>query len=440
MKRTVMTLAVGLICATLASANTEVQTRVTAQGPTREKAIQNGLHLAVSKVQGVAVFTGITNVAVQTGSLDVARDPTTGSKTISLDAVDVRSAGTLTLTESQGMVKTFEVVEEQQVQEDLYQVTMDVWVYDYHSPEDPSKIRLAVMPMEVKAGPCIFGDRHVPGSRVSEQMTQFLAGALAHNEGFTVLDRDSTEAIIRERQILDNPEVSPKERVRLGKDLGADYILTGTIPQAELLVQEVNNPALGAKTRRFDARVQVEYRLIVGPTRQVRMGSEVRIRLEDNEVKALAEQWRAQRIDWSELQANLIRMAARQVAAEVAADLNPIRVAAVIGEGQQVILNQGGSRFVPGGTYELFNVGEAILDPQTQAEIGRQETPLGKIRITKVLPRICYAEVLGNNQEEIGIGAVCRPVKEPKDKAWGQGTRESDIQKTSSGGVKLPFD
>ncbi len=440
MKRTVITLAVGLMCAALARANTEVQTRVTAQGPTREKAIQNCLHLAVGKVQGVAVFTGITNVAVQTGSLDMARDPTTGSKTINLDAVDVRSAGTLTLTESQGMVKTFEVVEEQQVREDLYQVTLDVWVYDYHSPEDTSKIRLAVMPMEVKAGTCIFGERQVPGARVSEQMTQFLAGALAHNEGFTVLDRDSTEAIIRERQILDNPEVSPRERARLGKDLGADYILTGTIPQAELLVQEVNNPALGARTRRFDARVQVEYRLIVGPTRQVRMGSEVRIRLEDNEVKALAEEWRADRIDWSELQANLIRMAARQVAAEVAADLNPLRVAAIVGEGSQVILNQGGSRFVPGDTYELFNLGEAILDPQTQAEIGRHETSLGRIRVTKVLPRICYAEVLGQDRGKIAVGAACRPVKESKKRAWDQGTRESDVNKTSSGGVKLPFD
>ena len=55
MKRMVITLTVVIICAVLAHANTEVQTRVTAQGATRDKAINNGLHQAVSKVQGVAV-------------------------------------------------------------------------------------------------------------------------------------------------------------------------------------------------------------------------------------------------------------------------------------------------------------------------------------------------------------------------------------------------
>jgi curli biogenesis system outer membrane secretion channel CsgG len=338
------------------------------------------------------------------------------------------------------MVKTFEVVEERQIEPGLYEVTLDVWVYDYHSPEDTSKIRLAVMPMDVQTGSCVFGERRVPGARVSEQMAQYLTSALTRNEGFTVLDRNSTEAIIRERQILANLENSPQERARLGKDIGADYILTGTIPQAELIVEEVNNPALGAKTRRFDARIQAEYRLIVGPTRQVRMSDEVRIRLEDNEVKALAEEWNAQRIDWAELQANLIRMAARQAAADVAAELNPIRVAAVINEGSGVILNQGGKRFMPGDTYEVFNIGGTIIDPQTQAEIGRHETSLGRIRITKVLPRICYAQVLDEAQEQAAIGAMCRPIKEPKKRASDQGTRKSSIKKTSSGGVKLPFD
>ena len=440
MRKAAIWLVVWLGSTPLMAGTEAVQCQVKGQGPSREIAIQNGLCQAVSKVHGVAVSTGLATVDLQTGSLDVMRDPTTGSRNVSVDAVAARGVGTLTLTEAQGMVKSYEVVGEREVSPKVYEVTLDVWVFDYHGPEDTTKLRLAVMPVQVTAAVCRFGDTAVPATRVGEQFTQFLVGALAQNEKFTVLDRDSTAAIERDRRMLTTNNSTPEERARQRDTLGADYLLISTVPQAELLVKEQTNPIIGRPTREFDARVQVEFRVVVGPTRQVKMADELRIRLEDNQVQALAARWESEEIDYAELQQNLIRLAAARVATAVADCLNPVKVAAVDDSGQ-VILSQGGSRFRTGDQYEVYKPGKPILDPQTKAELGTQETLSGRIQITKVLPRISYAKVIQGSIDESAVGSPCRRVRGVEDlSSRGEGTRTTGTRSTPSGGVKLPSD
>jgi hypothetical protein len=440
MLKTAIWLAVWLCSTALAAGDNAVQCRVKGQGPNRDKAIQSGLAVAVGKVQGVAVTTGSATVEAQAGDLDVVRDPATGSRSIELDAVAVRSIGSLTLTEAQGMVKSFDVVDERQVSPNVYEVTMDVWVFDYHSPEDTKKLRLAVMPVEVTAGVCRFGDTAVPGARVGEQFTQSLVGALAQNEKFTILDRDSTDAILRDREVLVRENAKPEEKARLGQTLGADYLLITTVPQAELLVQTKVDPAIGVPTREFDAKVQADFRVVVGPTRQVKMADELRIWLENNQVKALAKKWESDEIDYMELRQNLIRLAAVRVASRVADILNPVKVAMAGADGQ-VILNQGGSRFASGDQFEVYKAGQVIIDPDTQKELGTQEALVGRIQITKVLPRIAYAKVVQGSLDASAVGSVCRRVKGMEDTpSEAEGNRKSQIEKTPSGGVKMPFD
>ncbi|MBN1505618.1 MAG: hypothetical protein JW955_02160 [Sedimentisphaerales bacterium] len=440
MRKAAIWLVVSLGAAPLMAGTEAVQCQVKGQGPSREIAIRNGLCGAVGKVHGVAVYTGLATVGFQTGSLDVIRDPATGSRNVTVDSVAARGVGTMTLTEAQGMVKTYEVVSEREVNPQLYEVTLDVWVWDYHGPEDTTKLRLAVMPVQVTAAMCRFGNTTVPAARVGEQFTQSLVGALAQNEKFTVLDRDSTAAIERDRRILTSDNSTPEERARQRETLGADYLLISTVPQAELLVKERTNPIIGRPTREFDARVQVEFRILVGPTRQVKMADELRIRLEDNQVQALAARWESEEIDYAELRQNLIRLAAARVATAVADCLNPVKVAAIDDDGQ-VILSQGGNRFLAGDLYEVYKPGKPILDPDTKAVLATQEKLSGRIQIAKVLPRISYAKVVQGSVDESAVGAVCRRVKGMEDlPSETGGTRTTGTRRTPSGGVKLPSD
>jgi curli biogenesis system outer membrane secretion channel CsgG len=448
MKKAMVMVGLWWISSALLAADHVVEIESKGQGPTRDRAIQNALFQAVGQVQGVAVGTGMASVDVQTGSLDVIRDPATGSKKIELDGVSARTMGNLTVTEAKGLVQSYDVLEEKKNGDNDFEVKLKVRVYDYRSPEDLKKLRLAVMPFTPSAASHRFGDRTVSGERIGEQFSQILTTMMARNEKFTVLDRDSQAAILKEKQILIANDAPIEERMRLGAVLGADYLLVGKIPQAEILTQDRWNPAVGANLREFRARVEVEYRLVVGPTRQVVASDQLRITLEHEQIKSLMARWKSDDIDYAEMQQNLVTQAAKKIADMVSDALYPIRVAAV-GDTGAIILNQGGKRFSEGEIFEVHKKGSDIVDPDTKQSLGQEEIPLATVKITKVLPRIAYATLLQKESDDSLIGGVCRRVKIDEtiqETAPGPSSiqepvrRPSTIQETPSGGVVLPRD
>jgi len=426
------------ISSALLAADHVVEIESKGQGPTRDRAIQNALFQAVGQVQGVAVGTVMASVDVQTGSLDVIRDPATGSKKIELDGVSARTMGNLTVTEAKGLVQSYDVLDEKKNGADGFEVKLKVRVYDYRSPEDIKKYRMAVVPFTPQAAAYRFGNRMVTGERLGEQFSQILTTMLARNEKFTVLDRDSQAAILKEKQVLISNDAPIEERMRLGEVLGADYLLVGKIPQAEITVEEKWNPAIGANLREFRAKLEVEYRLVVGPTRQVAASDQLRITLEHDQVKSLMARWKSDDIDYAEMQQNLVTRAAKQIADMVSDALYPIRVAAV-GDTGAILLNQGGKRFSEGELFEIHKTGGDIIDPDTKHSLGQEEIPLATVKITKVLPRIAYATLVKKEGADSLLGGICRRVK-IENTIQDPARRPSAIQESPSGGVVLPRD
>jgi len=440
MKGYTLSLCLLLILVTGTWAEHAVECRVTGRGPTRDRAIQAALMNAVTTIHGAAMSTGIANVDMGTGAMDTVVDPYTGSRRMSVDSVSVQSAGNLTLMETKGLIKTYEVVEERRLEDQSHEVTVVAWVFDYQSPEDVQELRLAVAPVEVTAASCTFGDKTVPQAEVARQFTQLLSGALAQIEYFTLLDRDSDIALQSERRVLSSADVPLREKSRLHSTLGSDYMVTVNVPQAEIIVKETTNPIVGLPTRRFDAKIRAEYRLLVAPTRQLSMADDFRIHLEDRQIKALSERWRADEIDYDELRRNFLQLAAARVARAVTDTLRPVKVAAVV-DGPRVILNQGGARFLENDVYAVFRMGAAIVDPETGKELTRHEERLGTIRISRVLSKICYAEVVEGLFNTTTVGAICRHARGLQDTpSQSEGSNLTKTKKTPSGGVILPID
>jgi predicted small secreted protein len=206
------------------AAENVVTTQVKGQGVTRDLAIQNALYQAVSQVQGVAVGSALGAVGVDTGRVDIERDPDASQKTTitgpmgavtdetkglvkTADKVDVSTATLtpITLTEAKGLVKSYEVIEEKEISAKVYEVTLKVLVYDYQSPEDTKKIRVAIFPFEAAVPARLIINSENGSSqirelasqeRLGEQFSQYLTTMLARNDKFTVLDRDTQAAIL----------------------------------------------------------------------------------------------------------------------------------------------------------------------------------------------------------------------------------------------------
>ncbi|MHC5214004.1 MAG: hypothetical protein ACYSOO_05390, partial [Planctomycetota bacterium] len=143
---------------------------------TREQAIKKALHEAVGQVQGVLVTSGVASSAASVGSIDVTREEV--NKSIEMEGISVRSQDSITLTLAEGLVKSYEVVDEGKTDEGKFEVTVDVEVYDYQSPLATTKLSLAVSPFEVQGKAYVFGDITVSGVELTKQFSQRLTTLL----------------------------------------------------------------------------------------------------------------------------------------------------------------------------------------------------------------------------------------------------------------------
>lgn len=95
---------------------------------------------------------------------------------------------------------------------------------------------------------------------------------------------------------------------------------------------------------------------------------------------------------------DITRKMADKIANRVVDVIFPARVIAK--QDKQVTLNRGdGTGISIGQLWEVFAMGEELIDPDTGESLGADEYPVGKIRITRVLPKVAQAEII----EDFGI-------------------------------------
>jgi curli biogenesis system outer membrane secretion channel CsgG len=357
-------------------------------------------------------------------------------KSIEFDSVSVQAGGSIRLTDIEGWVKTYEVIDEQKIDDRTYEVTIKAWVYDYEDPEQTNRLKLAIMPIQTLYDSYPFGDYVPSGVEMSLKLSQQLSAMLTQTNKFAVLDREYIDEFAQNRNILISDDSPIEEKARLGQVLGADYMLVGTISNARLQIKERASRAIGRAIREYEVDYVFDYRLIVAPTRQVKMADTVNIALEEDQVKVLVKKWEPEDLDYREMVDNLAARVAKQVVDSIIDRLYPIRIASknIIG---QLIINQGGKRISKGSVLDVFVQGEEIIDVDTKESLGRPENQIATIRIEKVTPTISYARLIKGDLDKISVGLICRLRKVELEKPERAGSR---IRRTPQGGVKLPFD
>jgi hypothetical protein len=428
----------GLIGSIMAVAPVATQTRqVKGVGSTRQLAVKNALYEAVSQVQGVRVGTGIATSSAGVGSIDITREEV--NKSIEMEGISVSAIDSITMTMADGLVKSYSVIDETKTDDGKVRVTVDVEVYDYQSPLASTKMGLAVTPFEVQQDLYRFGSIRIPGQEIATQFSQRLTTLFNDSGKFDMLDRAYTQEFFEERAALRAGGTTVEQQARTGQVLGADYLLSGRIRRAVIEPESVVLPSTGIRVEEYRGFFVAETRLLVPTTRQVAFSREYRIKIETEEVKALADDWKSDERDFYQIKDAFLDLAARQIVEAVMNDLFPVRVASV--SGSEIILDQGGERMKPDAVYHVYSMGDTIRDPQTQEVLGQDETQVATVEPTRILPRFSYARVLDGSQSQIQVGQVCRidPASLDLDIEIEGGMR-SNIRRTPTGGVRLPFD
>jgi TolB-like protein len=404
-------------------------------GVNRDEAINMALKQAVAQVKGVDIRSLDTDFDYRSASADIQRTET--GKRVEFDAVGVHTGGSTLRTNMAGQIKTFEVLNEKKLDDGTYEVTLKVTVYDYESPEKTARLKLAVMPIRTLAPFYQFGNISNPSLDTSRLFSQKLTSALTQTNKFAVLDREYMQEFAQERNFLLSGDASLEEMAKFGEALGVDYMLVGTINRAGIIRKQTYSPAIGRTTSEYEADFSFEYRLIVGPTRQVKLAGVLDIALDKtDEIKKLVKKWEPDDLDYKEMMDNLVGMAANQLVEQIIDQIYPIRIASIDQNGQ-VIINQGGSRIAVGQLLDIVSQGKELFDPDTKESLGTTETLVATIRIDKVMPRISYAKLVEGDLAKLSEGLICRPRKAEVKPRPG---RKSEIERTPQGGVKLPFD
>jgi curli biogenesis system outer membrane secretion channel CsgG len=433
--RILLSLFLGIVCISF-GVNTQTR-KVKGVATTREQAIKKALHEAVGQVQGVLVTSGVTSSAASVGSIDVTREEV--NKSIEMEGISVRSQDSITLTMAEGLVKSYEVVDEGKTDDGKYEVTVDVQVYDYQSPLATTKMALAVSPFEVQEKIHVFGDITVSGAELTKQFSQRMTTLLSNSGRFDLLDRDYDKAFQKEINIIKSSDSALEQKGRLKQVQGADYLLTGRIRRATIETEIKEIPTTGIRSEEYQGHFVGEVRLLVPATRQVAYSHEYRIKLEMPEVKELADEWKQDERDFDQIKDAFIDLAVRRIIEDVLNDLSPVRIALV--EGNRIILDQGGERMNPNAEYQVFTEGNEVLDPLTQEVLGRDEQKVASLKVTQILPKFSYAQILDGTVAEIEVGQVCRVLPRSMDlKIEVEDGMISDIKRTPRGGVKMPFD
>jgi hypothetical protein len=415
--------------------NDVVVKEVVGQGSNRNEAIKNALYIAVSQVRGVKVDSGNYEFGFSEAGADIDSRQA-GKKKIEIDAVSVATSGTAYTTEIAGLVKTYEILEEKKIDDDTYEVKLRATVYNYAARGDVKRIKIALMPVKTLAGNYLFSNLAVPAATVSNLFSQRLAVGLTQTNKFAVLDRENIVDFAREKQMLLSDNTPLAEQAKLAATLGADYLLVGTISEAKLERRDRFLQATGNTITEYKSRFVFNYRLITSSSRQVVFAGVAEKYLENEEIRALSNEWDPAEWDPAQIRDGVIGLAANEVVKTIIDRLYPIRVAAIQEDGT-VVLSQGGDKIAEGTLLGVFTEGREIFDSDTKESLGKVENVVATIKINRVEPKMSFAQVVDGDASKISKGLACRIKKTTRQDTAG---RKADVVRTKQGGVKLPFD
>jgi len=408
---------------------------VIGQGRNRDEAIKSALYRAVEQARGVRVDSTTSNLGYR-GTTAGFGSTQPGQRSISIDSMNFSTQDTVYTTEIEGLIKGFEVIYESK-DEETYEVKLKVNVYDFSARGLTPRVKLALMPVKTMQSSYRFLNQTISNQTLSALFTQRLMTGLTQTNKFSVLDRESFGALIEEKAMLRAFDAPLGEQAKLAETLGADYLLVGNVTQAFIEKIEQRLEAANFTVTEYKARFDFSFRLIDNSTKQVALTMDVQKYLENDEVRKLADETNTQEWNASQIRDAFLPIAANDDIEKIIDSVYPVKIAAIQDDGI-IILNQGGERMKAGTIFDVFTMGKEIIDSDTGQSLGKVENKVATIEVQRVANNLSYAKITEGNQDKLSEGLVCRV--RTAEKPASPGSRDSNIRRTESGGVIMPFD
>jgi curli biogenesis system outer membrane secretion channel CsgG len=262
---------------------------------------------------------------------------------------------------------------------------------------EAAKPRVAVTDFEI-------GVDNAP-SNIGSGIADMLTTALVKSGKVDVYERAKLQAILGEQGLSMSGMVDPNAAIKMGKLLGVQYIITGKL--TEYGVSESGSDIGSFSFKNTEARVAADCRMIDTTTGRILLAdtgvgteSQGGISESSNNVAIGMEGYD------SSIIGKATRKAIEDMVAKTIANIQlEGRVLTV--SGTVVRVNLGKDQTKVGDLFEVLRMGEPIKDPDTGEVLDVETVKVGKIQITKTLPKLSEASIVTGTK--IQKGDLVRP-------------------------------
>ncbi len=254
---------------------------------------------------------------------------------------------------------------------------------------------------------------------VGTGIAEMMVTALADTKKYTLIEREKLEKVLDEQKLGASGAVTAQTAAKIGRLLGAQYIITGSVTEFGVKDSKIGVGGLekvlpfggGAKVSKNTARVAIDVRAIDTTSAQIVAAAKGEGSKSSAEFKgdlSIAPSFDFGKEGFDE---TIIGKAARKAVDEVAGALSKkfdeagggaVKIIKITGK--QIYINSGGADGEKEGhVYGIYRMGEEMIDPDTGESLGSEETKIGTAKVVKVTPKYSVAETKAADLQKTDI-------------------------------------
>lgn len=249
-------------------------------------------------------------------------------------------------------------------------------------------------------------DKKIELNRIIESLDSQLIDRVNATRKFDIVGRSDLNEVIKDQDLGASGNVDAKTAAKAGKLTGAKYLLVATVDDFQDYIERATFEGTGRQATKRVFRFSIVGKIYDSTTGKLLESANFQT---GNDAFKQIQQERNYSVKDGELSDEMMvavsRTMAEKIANRVADVIFPAKV--LVKRDTQVTVNRGeGAGVAVGDLFNVFALGEEMIDPDTKEKLGREEVKVGKVKIAEVDPKFSKADIL----EDTGItaGAVLR--------------------------------
>jgi curli biogenesis system outer membrane secretion channel CsgG len=254
-------------------------------------------------------------------------------------------------------------------------------------------------------------DKKLEMGRIIESMNSQLIDRINATRKFDVVGRSDLNDILKEQDLGASGNVDAKTAAKAGKITGANFLLVTTVDDFQDYVETATFAGTGRSATKRVFRMSVVGKLYDSSTGK--LIESANLQTGNDAFKDISENRDYSTKDGNltdEMMVAVARDLAEKIANHFADAIFPAKV--LIRRDNEITINRGeGGGVAVGDTFNVYALGQELIDPDTKESLGREEVKVGTVKITQVNPKTSQAVIL----DDAGIdkGAILRKPAQP---------------------------